>query len=198
MQRGFLAFLPPEIMGSHVGASPAHATGRSQSMAFRCAMAAMGHLGVELDPAAVPEAERSELAEWIAFHKQWRDLLHGHQVVLGTGSDGLVWQAQGNAERKLLFCIRTDPPQDRRPQPLTLPFAALQDRWNVSLLKIAETPEHRPPRANMFAHLPSEPVPLSGSWLAEAGLPMPAMKAESVAVFLLEASNSPTKNCKAC
>lgn len=198
MQRGFLAFLPPEIMGSHVGASPAHATGRSQSMAFRCAMAAMGHLGVELDPAAVPEAERRELAEWIAFYKQWRDLLHGQQVVLGTGSDGLVWQAQGNADRKLLFCIRTDPPQDRRPQPLTLPFAAQQDRWNVSLLKIAETPEHQPPRASMFAQLPSEPAPLSGSWLAEAGLPMPAMKAESVAVFLLEASTLPTKNSKAC
>ena len=46
IQRGFLAFLPPELMGAHVGASPAHATGRSQSLGFRAAVATPGHFGV--------------------------------------------------------------------------------------------------------------------------------------------------------
>ncbi|MFM6930869.1 MAG: alpha-galactosidase, partial [Novosphingobium sp.] len=48
IQRGFLSFLPPEIMGSHIAASPAHATGRRHSLAFRAAMAMAGHLGVEM------------------------------------------------------------------------------------------------------------------------------------------------------
>ena len=188
MQRGFLAFLPPEIMGSHIGASPAHATGRSQSMAFRAAVACMGHLGVELDPGALTTAEREELAEWIAFYKRWRNILHGTPVDLGEGTDGLVWQAQGGEAEKLLFAIRTTPPQDRRPQPLRLPFAAANARWNVSLLALAEHPEHGLPRAGLFDRMAQAPVRFSGSWLAAAGLPMPVQKAESVAIFRLEAT----------
>jgi alpha-galactosidase len=187
MQRGFLAFLPPEIMGSHIGASPAHATGRSQSMAFRAAVACMGHLGVELDPDALTAAEREELAGWIAFYKCWRHVLHGTPVDLGEGADGLVWQAQGSGAEKLLFAIRTVPPQDRRPQPLRLPFAAGHEGWNVSLLAVAEHPEHGLPRAALFDRMAHTPVAFSGSWLAAAGLPMPVQKAESVAIFRLEA-----------
>ncbi len=187
MQRGFLAFLPPEIMGSHIGASPAHATGRSQSMAFRAAVACTGHLGVELDPDALSDAERGELAGWIAFYKRWRHVLHAGTVELGEGADGLVWQAQGSRGERLLFAIRTAPPQDRRPQPLRLPFAAAQTAWNVSLLALAEHPEHGLPRAPLFDRMATEPVRFTGSWLAHAGLPMPVQKAESVAIFRLEA-----------
>ncbi len=190
MQRGFLAFLPPEIMGSHIGASPAHATGRGQSMAFRAAVALTGHLGVELDPDTLTEAGRAELAEWIAFYKRWRHVLHGTPVDLGEGPDGLVWQAQGSAREKLLFAIRTAPAQDRRPQPLRLPFAAASEHWNVSLLALAEHPEHGLPRAALFGRMAQEPVGFAGSWLAHAGLPMPVQKAESVAIFRLEAAGA--------
>lgn len=183
MQRGFNAFLPPEIMGSHIGASPSHATGRTQSMAFRGAIASMGHLGVELDPAALDEADRAELARWIAFSKEWRHLLHGTDVTLGEGSDGLRWQAAGQPGHKLLYCIRTCPPLDRRPQPLPLPFASTGKAWDVRLLTVAEEPGHGIPRSHLHDRMERQPVRYSGSWLARAGLPQPVQKAESVAIF---------------
>ncbi|QZD91897.1 alpha-galactosidase [Qipengyuania xiapuensis] len=186
MQRGFLAFLPPELMGSHVGASPAHATGRSQAMGFRAAIACMGHLGVELDPEALAEGDRMELARWIGFYKQWRHLLHRTRVDLGQGTDDLLWQARGTAREKLLFCVRTSPPQDRRPQPLRLPFASLGEAWKVRLLDIGEQAGHGMTRADLFTRMGKEAVEFSGSWLAESGLPMPLQKAESVAIFHLE------------
>ena len=188
MQRGFLAFLPPEIMGSHVGASPAHATGRSQALAFRAAIACIGHLGVELDPEQLSDSDRAELARWIGLYKQWRPLLHGTRVDLGEGADGLRWQAHGTDQEKILFCIRTSPPQDRRPQPLQLPFADGQDAWQVSLLELAEQPGHGLPVAKLFREMREGPVRFTGSWLAYAGLPLPLQKAESVAVFRLEAA----------
>lgn len=188
IQRGFLAFLPPEIMGSHVGASPAHATGQTQALAFRAAIACMGHLGVELDPASLSDGDRTELARWIAFYKRWRGALHGWQVELGEGSDGMLWQAQGDADCKLLFCIRTTLPRDRRPQPIPLPFAATKKAWNVSLLETAETRGHGLPRAELFDRMSRQPVRFTGSWLASAGLPLPVQKSESVAIFLLEAA----------
>jgi alpha-galactosidase len=184
MQRGFLSFLPPEVMGSHVGASPAHATGRSQSMGFRAAVAMPGHFGVELDPRKLGEDDRAELADWIAFHQQWRDVLHGGQVWLGEAADGLVWQAQGTAQEFLLFAIRSAPAQDRRPQPLRLPFLAGAGPCTLRLLRIAGgAGGHAAHSAPLFDAMAGEGVSFSGSWLAHAGVPLPPLKAETVAIF---------------
>ena len=185
IQRGFQAFLPPEMMGCHVGASPSHATGRRQAMAFRGAVASMGHLGLELDPATLNQAERDELARWIASAKAWRHILHGTEVTIGEGADRLWWQAFGPPGHKLLFCIRTDPPVDRRPQPLPLAFAQQSDAWDVRLLAVAEEESHGLPRSHLADRMFSEPVRFTGSWLARAGLPLPVQRAESVAIFEL-------------
>ncbi|MBX9815316.1 MAG: alpha-galactosidase, partial [Sphingomonas sp.] len=76
IQRGFLHFMPPERMGAHVGAAPAHATGRTQAMAFRAAVALPGHFGVELDPATLDAADAETLRAAIARYKDLRDRLH--------------------------------------------------------------------------------------------------------------------------
>lgn len=186
IQRGFLAFLPPEVMGSHIAASPAHATGRRHSLGFRAALAMTGHLGVEMDPRTLDEAERAELANWIAFHKQWRGLLHGGQVWLGEGADGLVWQAQGRSDEVLLFVIRDQPPQDRRPQPLPLPFAGRDGAWEVRLLHIAGGEGgHAAHIAPLHHEMRTTPQVFASSWLCANGLPLPPGKAETVTLFHL-------------
>lgn len=180
IQRAFLAFLPPEIMGAHVGASPSHATGRSQSLGFRAAVAMPGHFGVELDPRELDPEDRAELAEWIAFHKSWRHLLHQQSTWLGEAADGMVWQAVGTEEEFLLFAIQTGPALNRRPQPLRLPFMGQSGACTVELLRIGGGAKghaaHRPA-------LYDGPHTYNGSWLAHAGLPLPPLKAESVAIF---------------
>ncbi len=186
IQRGFLAFMPPEMMGSHVGASPAHATGRVQPMGFRAVVAMTGHLGVELDPAKLSEGERAALAQHIEFYKNWRDLLHGGQLWLGDGGDGLLWQAQGRADRMLLFAWQTAPPLRRRPQPLPLPVIG-DGPHRVSLLFSSGLGgPYRIAAPALFAAMQAEPVTLDGSWLRHAGLPMPPLRAEGAAVFLIE------------
>ena len=50
IQRGALQYLPPEVIGAHVSASPNHQTGRRHTLAFRCAVALFFHMGIELDP----------------------------------------------------------------------------------------------------------------------------------------------------
>jgi alpha-galactosidase len=180
IQRGFLNFLPPEVMGSHIGASPAHATGRSQSLPFRAAVAMPGHFGIELDPRRLDDASRAELADWIAFHKQWRGLLHEGRIWLGEGTDGLVWQAQGRSDEFLLFAIRTTPALDRRPQPLKLPFLAGADSCTFELLRVASGSQQL---AIPLPELWLSSATYTGSWLAHAGLPMPPLGAETAAIF---------------
>jgi alpha-galactosidase len=186
IQRGFLAFMPPEVMGSHVGASPAHATGRRQRLGFRASVAMTGHLGVELDPARLDDTDRAALAEWIDFHKQWRGLLHGGHVWLGDGGDGLVWQAQGTADHFLLFAYQLTPPQRRRPLPLGLPFID-DDARAVTLLRgVGMGGAYRHPAPPLFAAMQVGAQRFAGSWLRESGLPMPPLRAEGAAIFSIE------------
>lgn len=181
MQRGFLAFLPPELMGSHIGASPAHATGRRQTMGLRAAVALPGHFGVELDPRRLDDDERAELAGWIGFYKQWRHLLHAQHVWQGEAGDGVLWQAAGSAREFLLLALRTAPPLDRRPQPLRLPFLA--DSGLVALRLLRTAGGAIGPGAPLFDRLRQAPQTFTGSWLAHAGLPMPPLPGESAILF---------------
>jgi alpha-galactosidase len=186
IQRGFLSFMPPELMGCHVGASPAHATGRVQPLDFRASVAVVGHLGVELDPAKLDDGDRAALTDWIAFYKHWRDLLHGGQVWLGDGGDGLVWQAQGTREHFLVFAHQLTPPQRRRPQPLALPFLDDAPRAVTLLLGSGFGGAYRYPLPPFFTAMLRAPQHFAGSWLRYAGLPMPMLRAEGTAIFLVE------------
>ena len=187
MQRGFLAFMPPEMMGAHIGTSPSHATGRTQSLDFRAAIACQGHLGVELDPATLAPEESRKLAGWIAFYKQWRRIIHGGSTWLGEAKDGLVWQAQGTAQDILLWVVRADHPHDRHAQPIPLPFAARND-WDMRLLRTAVNDGVLTPQAaSGFTTMRETPKRFAGRWLAHAGLPVPTLPAESALIFHMKA-----------
>ena len=186
MQRGFLHFMPPEMMGAHVGASPAHSTGRSQSMAFRAAVALPGHFGVELDPATMTAPDTETLAAGIARYKSLRDRLHHGHVWLGEGPDSLVWQAHGEPNYLILQVTRVEPITVRRPPAIALPMLAGRGAVRVHLLDLATEAGHPVTDAPLFAAMRQHGVVYSGDWLAQVGLPMPAMKAESAALFRIE------------
>ena len=187
MQRGFLAFMPPEVMGAHVGASPSHATGRMHRLDFRAAIASQGHFGVELDPDAMSDRDRDRLRDWIAFYRQWRGIALGGEVQLGEAADGLVWQAQGDGTDYLLWIIRHPHPQDRRAQPVRLPFAKDRD-WQVQLVRTAVAGGVLTPRsAPAISAMEHSPQSFTGSWLAHHGLPVPSLPADSALIFHLKA-----------
>jgi alpha-galactosidase len=95
--------LPPELMGTHVGSGADHTTGRVHDLAFRAGTAMWGHMGVEWDLTTATEADFAALAEWIAFHKDVRGLLHSGEVVhadLGNPAlllEGVVAQDRSDA-----------------------------------------------------------------------------------------------------
>lgn len=162
IQRAFLHFMPPEVMGSHVGASPAHATGRGQSMDFRAMVAMPGHLGVELDVRKLNDEEATTLARWIDRYKALRPRLHNSRVWLGEAGDNLLWQAHGDDSGLLLFVTRTQPQAQRHAPTLRLPMADPARRYRIG----EELWE--------------------GAWLAEHGLPLPPMNGETCLLLELD------------
>ncbi|MEQ4725227.1 alpha-galactosidase [Nonomuraea sp. B19D2] len=68
--------LPPEVIGSHIGADRSHTTGRRHDLPFRAATAFFGHYGIEWNLTTLADGELDDVAAWIALHKQHRHLLH--------------------------------------------------------------------------------------------------------------------------
>ena len=191
IQRGFLQFFPPEIMGAHVGTAPSHTTGRTQSMAFRAAVALPGHLGVELDVRQLNDADTAELRGWIDVYKQLRDRLHHGRVWLGEGGDGLRWQLHGDeaASDLVLLVLRPLPSSHRYTPTLRLPMLDPAARYRVREVLPAGTvrPTGRHHTAPFFDAINTpEGLVLDGAWLAHAGLPMPRTQAETAFLVRLE------------
>lgn len=168
IQRGFLHFLPPGMMGSHVGASPAHATGRPAAMAFRCGVALAGHFGVELDPRQLDPARRGELAEGIARYKALRHRLHTGALWQGEAGDAVVWQAHGGREALVLIVTRTAPTSWRHAPLLRLSMLDASRRYRLTRAGAA-------------------PAEHDGAWLRQVGLPLPPMAGQEVLVYEINA-----------
>jgi len=190
IQRGFLQFFPPEVMGAHVGTAPAHTTGRSQAMAFRAAVALPGHFGLEFDLRLLGEAERAELADWIALYKQWRGLLHRGRVWRGQAGDGLVWQAHGDAaaDELLLLVYRVAPTHHRYMPALRLPMLDRGARYRVQQVEPAGSAGRKlyDTSTPLLDALRNGGADFDGAWLAEAGLPLPRAKAETAFIAHLK------------
>ncbi|MEZ0449507.1 alpha-galactosidase [Cellulomonas sp. ICMP 17802] len=137
IQRWTNLLVPLELIGAHVGSGTAHSTGRRHALSFRAATALFGHLGIEWDLQEADEAQRAELAAWVALYKDVRPLLHSgvsvhadladpavavHGVVAQDGSDALfaialtASSASGPADRVTLPGLDPDVTYHVRPQ----------------------------------------------------------------------------------
>lgn len=155
IQRGYLQFFPPELMGSHVGAAPAHATGRIQTMRFRNHVALPGPFGVELDLRKLSDRDLEQLGEGVARYKALRGRLHAGQVWQGEGADGLLWQAHGTSTDLILMVTRIDPQTQRHAPGLRLPMLDFTRRYRVG------------------------DTEYDGAWLVQQGLSLPPLRGES-------------------
>ena len=185
IQRGFLQFMPPELMGAHVGASPAHATGRCQALDFRALVALPGHFGIELDPERMGQQEVERLTQWVALYKRLRDRLHRGTCWLGEGADGLVWQAHGAPSDFLLLVTRARPISLVREAPLRLPMLGDVPMVTVRLIESAIPKRLQAPALGAMR---SPGLRFSGSWLAGNGLPLPHFGGEGAALFEVRAT----------
>ena len=185
IQAGFALWFPPEVMGAHISQVPNHQTGRVSTLGFRAITALFGHLGLELDPLALDEAERGELTAWIALHRRLRPLLHngmdvrlpafggrdGHGVISVDSRHAVVAVTQATLQpTKFLPPLRILGLDPRRTYRLGLPLREYQavDR---------PTPAHRALQAGDLR--------AGGGSLATSGLQLPELRPQSALLIEL-------------
>ena len=187
IQRHASTLIPPSVMGCHVGPPRAHTTGRTQSLGFRAATALFGHFGIEWNLLHLDEAERAELAEWVARYKQHRDLLHGGDV-LRVDHDGhtLVHGVLAPDRRRgLVAYAQLTTAQALAPRPVRVPELDPDARYHVELVSDGHGGGGRWLTRSSLAV--TEGVVLTGRQLANHGVRLPAVLPESVVLISLEA-----------
>lgn len=194
IQRWTQLLLPPELVGSHVGAAPAHSTGRTHSLAFRAGTALFGSFGVEWDLTATTAAQRAELAWWVRCYQRYRALLHGGTVLRVDHPDPALWVhgvvAPDRAEALLAF-VAMGTSATASSGPVTLPGLDPQRRYRVRWLR----PESGvgPGSGPGFdarvqpAWFTEDGVRISGRALAAAGVQAPLLGPEQLALVHLSA-----------
>jgi alpha-galactosidase len=185
IQRWTGLLLPPELVGSHVGPPTAHTTGRTHTLGFRAATALFGHFGIEWDIASATDAERAELAEWIALYKAERDLIHGGRTVHGDPADGglTVHGAVSDDGAGGLFAVAAlATASGSTPRPVRLPGLDPVRRYRLE--RVGPAPTY----VSFDAGWTDDgPVELAGSVLTEVGVRLPMLRPETAVVLKVTA-----------
>jgi alpha-galactosidase len=187
IQRWTAQLLPPELVGSHVGASHAHTTGRTHDVAFRAGTALFGSFGIEWDLTAATDRERAELAAWVAFYKQVRELVHTGTVVRAAPYDpsfavhGVVAPDRSDA---LFALVQLTTPETSVPGVVRLPGLDPARRYRVRLQPPGDTPAVRGLRPPAWL---ADGVTLPGAVLEHVGVAAPALFPEQLLLVRAEA-----------
>ncbi len=193
IQRGASMFVPPELMGAHIGPPRSHTTGRTHTLAFRAATAMFGHLGIEWNLLELDDQDRADLAMVIALHQRFRTLLHTGDVVrFDAEYDGVdqhcqpVSHAHGvysaDHSEALVAHVQLRTGTSLAPAPLLLPGLDPLRRYRVEMLTLPRA--GRVPARQQPAWL-TDGIELTGRQLAVHGLQMPVLNPESAALLHL-------------
>jgi alpha-galactosidase len=187
IQRGASVFVPPEILGSHISASPNHQTGRRHTLAFRALVAIAYHLGVELNPLELTDKERDELKVYIETYKRLRDLFHapGASFRMEPLDGRYVWGA-ASAEKIVVIVAQGPQMVGEQPPPLRLPEQITQfgGQWRIKTVLPAEPQFIRISEGQKALLSGAVTFALSSAGLA--GLPLPMLTPESALLLELE------------
>ncbi|MEZ5872341.1 MAG: alpha-galactosidase, partial [Nitratireductor sp.] len=180
IQNGFSYFLPPEVMGAHIGPQWSHTSGRGLHSGFRVLAASYGHMGVEADLRKMPDDERATIAQAIARYKSDRAIWHsGRFSRIATVDPQLVGAAAVSQDRKQarLVITQLDRPRSTMPPRITLAGLEPQLRYRVTMQHASQMVR----KANRTHDNPlwHNGYVADGATLSTVGITLPALYAQT-------------------
>jgi alpha-galactosidase len=182
IQRWTAQFLPPELLGTHIGPSPSHQTGRSLSLQFRAITALFGHAGIEWDITKCSPSELDFLKNWAAYYKAKRELISTGKLVRMDYPDqnhhlyGIVTERESIFAYAQLDTIQTSQPPRIRIRNL------IDKKFKIRIPDISKS-------TGLMLIQPPDWVltgcEISGALLSEVGLPAPILQPGEALLFEL-------------
>jgi len=183
IQRWTSLLMPPELLGSHVGAARAHVTGRTSSMTFRAITALMGSFGIEWDLREASEEDLTELAAWIGHVKRLaplieRGTLHRLETEQAHIAQSVVSQDRSHA---IVTLAAIDSPPHIPGPALRMAGLDPERRYRVTRVTIDGAVDTISARWQPAWW--NEEVVVQGSFLSKIGLPMPTLRPQEAALI---------------
>ena len=185
IQRYTQIAIPPEMLGSHIGPTKSHTTGRVHELHFRAISALFGHAGLEWDITTCTQEELAQLKSWSDYYKSKRDLIHSGNPVRVDSPDEYFLQGVVSQDRsKALFSYATlQTISGSRPDALCFP--GLDDDRSYRVKAVYPAGEPNFIQRTQVAWL--EGVTLSGKALAQVGVRAPILYPENALLIEIEA-----------
>ena len=185
IQRWTMQFMPPELLGTHIGSTPGHQTGRELSLSFRAATALFGHAGIEWDITKLSDEELNTLKSWSEYYKLKRSLIHSGKVVrVDYPEDNHYLHGVVGSSEALYSFVQLVPIKTSHAPNLRFTGLVRDKNYRVKVVEPAG-------RAGMMLIQPPQWVKsgaeASGAALIEVGLPAPVLQPAQALLIELEA-----------
>jgi alpha-galactosidase len=174
IQRWTSQVIPPEMLGTHIGPTHGHQTGRTLELSMRAITALFGHAGIEWNITQATAEERANLATWAKYYKDNRAILHsGKSVRIDyPGEHGYLYGVISADTKKSIFAyVQLTPTVTIHPAPLK--FAGLDAAANY-LVKVVY-PAGKPRFMLITPPQWMDGITMSGSALATIGVSSPIL-----------------------
>ena len=188
IERWTRMLIPPELIGSHLGAERSHTTSRRTDLSFRLIVALTAHTGIEWDLQEADEDELEAVARWSAVYRELRGLIHSGRIVNADLSDDatvLTGIVAGDSSRAIYTWARlvtSAPGQSGR---VRFPGLDPDAHYRVRIRdEFGPASRHQSADPSWItAALSREGIVLPGAVLAVAGVPMPTLNPQQAMLF---------------
>jgi alpha-galactosidase len=174
IQRWTSQVIPPELLGTHIGPTHGHQTGRTLELSMRAVTALFGHAGIEWNITEATPDERKHLATWAAYYKENRALLHSGKSIRVDFPDehGYLYGVSAKDTKKSIFAyVQLTPSVAVHPAVLKIPGLEATAIYSVKAVYPAGKPRF------MLISPPEwmQGITMSGSALATIGVTAPIL-----------------------
>jgi alpha-galactosidase len=124
IQRWTAQVIAPELLGTHIGPTHGHQTGRTLELSMRATTALFGHAGIEWNITEATVEERKHLSTWAQYYKNNRGLLHSGKMVRVDYPEPHAYLhgvIAHDASRAIFAYIQLTPTVAVHPSPLKFP-----------------------------------------------------------------------------
>ncbi|NNU28876.1 alpha-galactosidase [Isoptericola sediminis] len=191
VQRWTGLLVPPELVGSHVGADRAHTTGRVHDLELRLVTALFGHSGLETDLTRLDGDDLAAITRWTALVRELRPLVAGGRTVRADRPDEDTWVhgvVSPDAAEAAFAVVTRWSSGPAVPAPLVLPGLDPATTYRLERVELTGPPlavgETLPP------WWVAGSVTLPGSVLGSTGLPLPPLAPEQAVLLRVHATAS--------
>ena len=174
IQRWTSQVIPPELLGTHIGPTHSHQTGRILELSMRAVTALFGHAGIEWNITEATPDEKNYLATWAAYYKENRALLHSGKSIRVDYPDehGFLYGVSAKDTMKSIFAyVQLTPTGAIHPAALKFPGLDATATYSVKAVYPAGKPRF------MLISPPEwmQGITMSGSALSTIGVTAPIL-----------------------